>query len=278
MTAKSEDRRRQGPERFASLSLVLLVLGTATCLVLPHPAHALSEIQREELPAPSETPGDEARPEQGVPAPDPVNPQAPSTETPDEQAPAEEQPPSEEPAPDDEQVPDEQTPDGTDNAASDPNAPLPDIQYDVSQLPEPVQRTRNLILEAAKTGDVEKLRPLLGTGGEQTQLSLGGIDGDPIAFLKEASGDDEGQEILAIMEEVLSSGYAHMEAGTANDFYVWPYFFAMPVDRLTPSQRVELFKIITAGDYEDMKTYGAYVFYRLGIKPDGKWSFFIAGD
>ena len=36
--------------------------------------------------------------------------------------------------------------------------------------------------------------------------------------------------------------------------YVWPYFFAVPLDRLTPRQRVELFKIVTAGDYEDMKT------------------------
>jgi hypothetical protein len=52
----------------------------------------------------------------------------------------------------------------------------------------------------------------------------------------------------------------------------------VPLDRLTPPQRVELFKIVTAGDYEDMKSYGAYIFYRVGITPDGRWQFFVAGD
>ena len=42
----------------------------------------------------------------------------------------------------------------------------------------------DLIVEACKTGDIEKLRPLLDTGEDGTQLSLGGIDGDPIAFLR----------------------------------------------------------------------------------------------
>jgi hypothetical protein len=41
---------------------------------------------------------------------------------------------------------------------------------------------------------------------------------------------------------------------------------------------VELFKIVTAGDYEDMKTYDAYVFYRVGITSQGRWAFFVAGD
>ena len=89
-------------------------------------------------------------------------------------------------------------------------------------------------MEACKSGDIEKLRPLLDTGEDATQLSLGGIDGDPIAFLRELSGDKEGQEILAILEEVLSAGYVHMDAGTPNEMYVWPYFFAVPLDKLTP--------------------------------------------
>jgi hypothetical protein len=137
---------------------------------------------------------------------------------------------------------------------------------------------RTMMIEAAKSGDPEKLRPLLGLADAQTQLSLGGIDGDPINYLKELAGDEGGQEILAIIEEVLSAGFVHIEPGTPNELYVWPYFFAIPLDQLTPAQRVELFKIVTAGDYEDMKTYGAYIFYRIGITPDGKWSYFLAGD
>ena len=92
------------------------------------------------------------------------------------------------------------------------------------------------------------------------------------------SGDSDGQEILAILEEVLDSGFVHLDAGTPQELYVWPYFFAMPLDRLDAKQRVELFKIVTAGDYDDMKQFGAYIFYRVGITPQGKWAFFVAGD
>ena len=115
----------------------------------------------------------------------------------------------------------------------DPNAPIPEIIYDISKLPEPVQRKRQMIIDACKTGDLEKIRPLLDTGDDATQLSLGGIDGDPITFLRDLSGDKEGQEILAILEEVMSAGFVHMDAGTENDMYVWPYFFAVPLDKLT---------------------------------------------
>lgn len=159
----------------------------------------------------------------------------------------------------------------------DPNKPLPEVIYDVSRLPEPVQRMRRLIIEACKSGDIEKLRPLLGDTGD-TQLSLAGNDEDPVKFLRELSGDDGGQEILAILLEVMQAGFVHLNAGTSSDIYVWPYFFAMPLDKLTPEQRVELFTLVTAGDYEDMKSFGAYMFYRVGITPEGRWLFFVAGD
>jgi len=150
--------------------------------------------------------------------------------------------------------------------------------YDLSKLPEPVRRMHDLIVEACSSGDIEKLRPLVGKGDQMTQLSLGDIDGDPITFLKGLSGDSEGQEILAIMEEVLNAGYVHIDIGTPQELYVWPYFFALPLDKLNAKQRVELFKIVTAGDYDDMKQFGAYIFYRVGITPSGQWLFFVAGD
>ncbi len=160
----------------------------------------------------------------------------------------------------------------------DPNAPLPEVIYDVDRLPEPVKRMRNLIIEAAKSGDIEALRPLIGTGQEGTLLALGGVEGDPIAFLKDAYQDSDGQELLAILEEVLNAGYVHLDAGKPGELYVWPYFVAVPLERLDQRQRVELFKIITAYDYEEMKAAGAYTFYRTAISPDGHWEFFVAGD
>lgn len=265
-------RRLNSLPRIIGLGLGLAAFGLATCgalTVTASPAAALSEIKREDPPAPTmPSAADMADPGRSVPMPDPIARPAPATA---------------EPSPSDEQEPEQVEPaepgDGSSTSPrSDPDAPLPEVLYDLNRLPEPVRRMRNLIIEAAKSGDIEKLRPLIGTGVSGTQLSLTEIDGDPIEFLKGLSGDTEGQEILAIMEEVLDAGYVHLDTGKAEELYVWPYFFALPLDKLDAKQRVELFKIVTAGDYDDMKQFGAYIFYRMGITPEGRWAFFVAGD
>ena len=102
---------------------------------------------------------------------------------------------------------------------------LPAIQRDFSKLPKPVAQMRKLIMEAARSGKIEDLRQLIGSGEDITMLSLGGIDGDPIEFVKSLSGDNQGHEILAILLEVLEAGYVHLDAGTDHELYVWPYFF-----------------------------------------------------
>ena len=60
--------------------------------------------------------------------------------------------------------------------------------------------------------------------------------------------------------------------------YVWPYFYRYPLDKLSPSQLVELFRIVTASDFAEMQNHGTYMFYRVGIGPDGTWHFFVAGE
>ncbi|HOV05121.1 MAG TPA: hypothetical protein PLJ34_04510 [Hyphomicrobiales bacterium] len=154
---------------------------------------------------------------------------------------------------------------------------LPDISYDFDALPDRVRRTREQILEAAKTGDVEALRPVLEANEVPPTLSLGEID-DPIAFLKASSGDENGREVLALLIEVLEAGYVHVDKGTAQEMYIWPYFARLPLDKLTPPQQVELFKLLTAQDVRDMEDFGAYIFYRVGIGPDGTWHYFVAGE
>ena len=154
----------------------------------------------------------------------------------------------------------------------------PPIMRDLSALPFPVRRMRELILAAALSGEIENLRQLIGYGDDVTMLSLGGIEEDPLDFLKSLSGDKAGHEIMAILVEVLESGYVVMDKGSAQELYVWPYFFAWPLDKLTPTQKVELYRLVTYGDYQDMESFGAYIFYRLGITPRGRWRFFVAGD
>ena len=160
-----------------------------------------------------------------------------------------------------------------------PAVPLPSqIAFGDDGLPSPVRDLRAKLMEIAKTGDIEKLRPYLQGGEDATILSFGDAPKDPIAFLKEASGDGQGVEMLAILLEVLQAGHAHVEPGDADEIYIWPYFTQVQIDTLTKPQMVQLFELVTAGDYDAMKAFGAYNFFRVGISPDGKLEFFVAGD
>lgn len=245
-------------------AILLAILFGCAPFFLSSNAFALSEIQREEAPPPAPEAPEKADPFPGnaVPIPGPVQMPNDGREVdPESSAPQGGDEPGEISQPD-----------------AESESALPEIVYDLMRLPEPVRRMHGLIVAACKSGDIERLRPLIESGENGTQLSFGGPQSDPIAFLKELSGDEQGHEILAILQEVLSAGFVHVDAGTESELYVWPYFFAVPLDRLTAPQRVELFTIVTAGDYEDMKAYGAYIFYRAGITPEGRWAFFVAGD
>ncbi len=171
------------------------------------------------------------------------------------------------------------TPDAPPSAAPASDEPAPVVEYDFSKLPPAVQKLRSDILAAAKTGDIEKLKPIIESGPHEPNLGADeGDSKDPIAYLKSLSGDPDGREILAILSEVLEAGYVHVDVGTPNEVYLWPYFARYPLDKLTPPQMVELFRLLTASDFDEMKNYGAYLFYRVGITPDGKWAEFQAGD
>ncbi|MBZ9934859.1 hypothetical protein LB518_01010 [Mesorhizobium sp. BR1-1-16] len=171
------------------------------------------------------------------------------------------------------------TPDQPASAAPADDEPVPVVEYDFSKLPPAVQKLRNDILAAAKTGDINKLKPIIESGPHPPNLGADeGDSSDPITYLKSLSGDPDGREILAILSEVLEAGYVHVDVGTPNEVYLWPYFARYPLDKLTPEQMVQLFRLLTASDFDEMKNYGAYLFYRVGITPDGKWAEFQAGD
>lgn len=157
-----------------------------------------------------------------------------------------------------------------------PDGPV-EILRDMSALPEPVKKMREQLIEAAASGDVERLRSLLGTGANKT-LIMNNDSEDPIDTLKSFSGDPDGQEMLAIMIDILSAGAARVDAGKPDELYVWPYFVAKNLETLTPPERVDLLRIVTAGDLIGMQENGNYNFYRLGITPDGQWKFLTGGD
>jgi len=158
-----------------------------------------------------------------------------------------------------------------------PAAPLPQIHYGEDGLPAAVKQMRADLLQAAKAADFDRLRLIYDANEAPPTLSFGET-GDPIDFLKQSSGDPDGYEILAIMIEVLQAGWVHKNPGQPNEMYVWPYFAEIPLHHLSPAQKVELYKIVTSTDFEEMENFGSYIFYRLGIGADGTWYYFVAGD
>ncbi|CCE95286.1 hypothetical protein SFHH103_00787 [Sinorhizobium fredii HH103] len=238
----------------AARLVMLLLAGAVFCVPMAAPAaFALSELKGAPPPAsadsaenaaPTETPEGEPEEPLEIPMPDPLVDKA-VTETKD--------------------------------AAPEVVQPV-EVLADVSKIPAPVARMRELIVEAAASGDIEQLRPLLGKGPTQTQVSGSGGEEDPIATLKGLSGDQDGVEILAILLDVLSTGFVLADKGTPEEAYVWPYFAEKPLASLTPPEKVDLFRLVTAGDFAGMEELGNYNFYRVGITPDGQWKFFVAGD
>jgi hypothetical protein len=245
------------------LSLSLLLLACATVPLLARPGLALpmdrasAQTQTAQIPDPTIPPLAPAVPGEAVPAPtpDPLEPLPPID--PEPSAPAD--------------APEAASPEPADASG------LPPIMRDPAQLPGAVRLMRDQLMEAARSGDIERLRPLMQEQPQPPAVAYGD-PGDPINYLKALASDVDGREVLAILLEVLESGFVHVGQGTAEEFYVWPYFAQYPVETLTPEQLVELFTLLTAADYEDMRSYGTYTFFRVGIAPDGRWLFFLAGD
>jgi hypothetical protein len=156
-------------------------------------------------------------------------------------------------------------------------AEIPEAISDLSRLPDKVRRTRERILEAAKTGDLNKVVTVMQANEMMPVFNFGG-EKDPAEFWKSSYPDSDGLEALSILIEILEMPFVHMDKGTAQEMYVWPYFYALPLKALTPEQKVELFRLVTGTDWREMNDFGAYIFFRVGIAPDGVWHFFVAGD
>ena len=162
-------------------------------------------------------------------------------------------------------------------AKSSASAVPPEAISDLSRLPEKVRQTRSRILEAARTGDLNKVATVMQSNEMMPVFSFGG-EKNPVEFWKSSYPDSDGLEALAILTELLELPFVHLDKGTPQEMYVWPYFYSVPLRELTLEQKVELFRLVTGSDWREMLDFGAYIFFRVGISPDGVWHFFVAGD
>ncbi len=149
------------------------------------------------------------------------------------------------------------------------------IGRDVTKLPPEVQRMRQAILQAAASGDIEQLRVPIEMNELHPVFAKEHVP-DPIAYFKAASGDGNGREILAILYSLLTTGYAVTNPGTKDEMIVWPYHATVPLNTLTPSQEVELYRFLPPARFKEMIARGKYSFYSIGISHDGVWHYFTS--
>lgn len=153
----------------------------------------------------------------------------------------------------------------------------PAISYDLSALPQAVQDMHAEILKAAKTGHIKALQIPLELNEIPPLVSYEDED-KAIPFWIKTSADGKGREICAILVEILNAGYVKTRDKDGKEIYLWPYFAKADLNKLSPAQEVELYKLIKPAEFKKMQTAQSYTAHRLGIGADGTWHFFVAGE
>jgi hypothetical protein len=144
------------------------------------------------------------------------------------------------------------------------------VQTVSAGLPQAVEQTRQEILRAAETRDLDALGrlaapPFRYTFGED-------VPGGPVAHWTELEETTDEQP-LETLAEILRMPYA-----LQHGLYVWPFAFVTPPAELTPYERELLAPIADDETIAGWVEFGGYIGWRAGISPAGRWQYYIAGD
>jgi hypothetical protein len=160
-------------------------------------------------------------------------------------------------------------------------APLPAaVPAAVEKLPTGVVEMRDGILAAVKSGRIEDLRTPFSWNELPPVIARDKV-ADPISYWKQQSADGEGREILAILAGIIDAGPAVLPVGKDVEnsrLYVWPRFAEQALDKLTPEDEVQLYRLISPAMLKTMREKKQWTWYRLAIGADGTWHSFQKAD
>lgn len=155
-----------------------------------------------------------------------------------------------------------------------------DRRTDLAKLPRPVTEMIDAINVAVNSGDIEDLRIAIDWNELPPAFSPEPID-EPIGFLKKESADKAGHQMLAILGNLLSVGPARQNLGRDPEnsgVYVWPYLAERPLDKLTPEEQVDLYRLVPVDVIDAMRAARRWTWYRVVIGADGTWHAFMRHD
>jgi hypothetical protein len=137
-------------------------------------------------------------------------------------------------------------------------------------LPAPVEEKREAIAGAAQALDYDRLEELLDP--EDFSYSFG-ESGDPIGYWRRLEEEAETPILGDRLPTVLNGPWAKR-----GDVYVWPSVHGEPPSEWTAEERRWLRNLYSAEEIEQFEKADGYLGYRAGIRKDGTWIFFVAGD
>jgi hypothetical protein len=137
-------------------------------------------------------------------------------------------------------------------------------------LPPAVAKKRDAIVAAAHAFDYDRLETLLDR--ENFSYSFG-ESGDPVAYWRRLEDEGEVPILGDYLPVILSAPYAQR-----GDTYVWPSAYGKSPSSWTTEDRQWLTNFYTEQEIRAFERAGDYLGWRVGIRRDGTWLFFVSGD
>jgi hypothetical protein len=137
-------------------------------------------------------------------------------------------------------------------------------------LPGPVAEKHEAIVDAAHALDYEELKTLL---DPKTFTYSFGEGGDPIGYWRRLEEQGEMPILGDYLPTVLAMPWARQ-----GPLCVWPSAHAKKPSQWTQKDRRALERLYTEEEIRQFERAGSYLGWRVGIRKDGTWLFFVAGD
>lgn len=147
-------------------------------------------------------------------------------------------------------------------------------------LPKNVAYMRDALLAATQSAKIEELRTPYEWNELPPTISDEKID-DPIAYWKRISRDQQGLEILLIIDKLLKLPPTKLNVGSDVEnsaLYVWPYLSELDLSNLTPRQEFELRTLVPPKEARKIMDSKKWTWWRLAIGADGTWHSFMKHD
>lgn len=137
-------------------------------------------------------------------------------------------------------------------------------------LPPAVADTWQAIVDAAAACDFDALARL----GSETTISFGLDRG--ARGLEKMERDGNGN--LGVLLKVMATTGGVGEKTEDGSYYAWPALSLRSWGDVTPAERAELQTFHTDDEIASFDELNGYYGWRLGIRSDGTWMYFVAGD